>query len=461
MSGPPFATSEPIPPLANKPLLSYFLSYFFSKRPHKLETKLTEKMFVFRKKDGTPWLKPDVLKVLGKRVVTNNPNQIICICMFDESHKRAELRIEYNAAVSYYCHACNVESGDEFNAQLARFQAWLEKHELVDGRWKPHQNPFNESGDSPTLSLFNDIEGQPILYNGAIHLLYGKPGTLKSWVALSTLKDYDVRIWDFENGKLVARDRLTELGVGADRANGYDVPNSREAVLERVKEYRATKPDLLCIDGFSGLADVLGVNAENNAEVASVYGDVFFPLKEEGVAVLVLDHLPKDSASDDFPIGAQNKKAQADVAFLAKNQARANLVDLYVAKDRHGELLARSEPGAFPRKFASIELNTSEKPFQVQVIPAYQPSLNGVELPVSKANLMKKIMEFVENNPGSSKGAIEEAVIGKNDRIRTSVSYLVENGYLKVKTIGPSHLHSVAKPLEINWNPFGNQLMNG
>ena len=417
---------------------------------------MSEKPFCFRKKNGSPWIKQELVKVLGARVTTNNPTQVIGRCVFEESHSRSEVTIDSNVAVSYFCYKCAEEINLDRDASRHKFQEWLNKHELVDGKWKPHQNPFNEEGDSPALSLLNDIEGQPILYNGSIHLLYGKPGTLKSWVALSTLKDYDVRIWDFENGKLVARDRLAELGIGADRANGYDVPNSRESVLERVKEYRVTKPDLLCIDGFSGLADVLGVNAENNADVAKVYGDVFFPLKEEGVAVLVLDHLPKDSASDDFPIGAQNKKAQADVAFLAKNQAKSNHVDLFVAKDRHGELLARSEPGAFPRRFATLELVTSEKPYSVNVVPAYQPSLNGLEIPVSKANLMKKIMDFVQANPECSKGAIEEAVTGKNDRIRSAVGELVEQGYLKVKTIGPSHLHSVEKSLEINWSPLGN-----
>ena len=140
------------------------------------------------------------------------------------------------------------------------------------------------------------------------------PGTYKSWVVLSMLQHHDVRFWDFENGMSGVVRRLQSLGVSRERANYFDNPQSVEAVHARVAEYVRTKPEIVCIDGFSGLAGVMEINPESNQVVQRVFNDVFVPLRNAGITTVVLDHLPKDSAVDDYPIGAQTKKSQSDVA---------------------------------------------------------------------------------------------------------------------------------------------------
>jgi hypothetical protein len=305
------------------------------------------------------------------------------------------------------------------------------------------------------LTFLPDSEGSPLLYNAAIHILYGKPGTLKSWLALSSLRHADVRLWDFENGAHATRDRLEKLDIPREFCNGYCAPQSKEEIYSRVQEYVETKPDLVVIDGFSGLAEMLEINPESNNEVMTIFNRLLFPLRSAGISVLLLDHLPKDAASEDFPIGAQAKKSQSDVALLVKQKSGSEIMDVYIAKDRFGQLAKRCEEGAYPRKFGKLALNTSNQSIEVVVKPSYQAEISGSEVSTYDANQMQDIWNFVEKNPNCSKGDIDTGVIGKHDRKRKNLQVLIDEGYIECSKQATALLHKVLRPLEVSWSPLG------
>lgn len=411
------------------------------------------------KSDGTYWHREEIIRAIGPdRLVERNETQTKIICTEDGRHKRAMIdhkTAENKHVFTYKCYECARDYGYQFEDQFKSFAAWLAPRELVGGRWRRHTNPFDHQGKTPELAFVHDCEGKPLFYRGGVHFLYGKPGTFKSWLALSTLIDADVRLWDFENGISGTLGRLQALGVTRERADGYTIPESVDDVQARVREYVSTKPQILCIDGFSGFADVYGLNPESNADVMKAFTEVFFPLKNAGITVIVLDHLPKDSSTDDFPIGAQAKKSQADAAFLVKNSSQNNGVELYVAKDRHGELLDRCERGTLPRRYGRLHLVNQDELLKVIITPAYEADIAGQAMTSTDVEMMQAIYDFVAGHPDCTKSDIERGVMGKTERKRTGLENLKTGGYVTARSVGTSHIHNTNQVFEPNWTPIG------
>lgn len=423
-----------------------------------MTTKVTHQPI--SKSDGTNWYPEEIKKVLGKRYLNpSGDHEIVVCCLIDDAHKRARInweRIGENVAgFTYFCPQCWKEFGKDNDEQFEKLVKWLSPRELVNGRWRRHLNPFDFEGKAPSLKFVHDEAGNAMFYEGGVHFVYGKPGTFKSWLALAAFSSTDSRLWDFENGISGTLGRLNALGVTREAAYGYTVPDSKEEILERIREYCETKPEILFIDGFSGFADVYGLNAESNNDVMQAFSEVFYPLKGAGVTVIILDHLPKESVSEDYPIGAQAKKSQADAAFLLKNTSQANQVDIYVSKDRHGSIFDRCEPGNQPRRYGTLQLNTDQEVISLIVRPAYQATVNGELLATSEARLMEQIYDYVQNNPDPSKVEIERNVLGKTERKRKALAALVEGGFIETRAVGTSHIHKVLKTFDPEWNPVG------
>jgi hypothetical protein len=269
------------------------------------------------------------------------------------------------------------------------------------------------------------------------------------------LQQHDVRFWDFENGMSGVLRRLQSLGISRERANYFDNPQSADAVHKRVSEYVRNKPEIVCIDGFSGLAGVMEINPESNQEVQRVFNEVLVPLRNAGITTVVLDHLPKDSAVDDYPIGAQTKKSQSDVAYLFKQNPANDGVVIYVSKDRNGAISDRAEAGSYPKRYGTVNLVANHESISVQISPLYMARINGADVVESEALLRKKIWNYIDDNESCSKSDIERNVPGKTERKRKALKNLVDDGYVLSKTVGTSITHTIIKPLEIDWEPMG------
>jgi len=416
---------------------------------------MTDNKTPFLKKDGkTPWSTYEIRKVLGDLVFETDSVYTKTKCVIGYRHEQAVVQ-NGSTYFEYQCRLCRNLDRIDFDEQKTLFQAWLDQNELIDGKWKPHTNPFDSLGSAPTLTYWKDSEGLPLFYKGGVHIVYGKPATFKSFFSLNLLKEADVRLWDFENGAAGTLVRLQALGIGYESANGYAIPASKTDILDRVEEYLFTRPDILVIDGFSGFADAMDINPESNNEVMSAFGDVFNPLKAAGITVIILDHLPKDASNFDYPIGAQAKRSQADVSYLFKHTSIANTVDIYVSKDRHGEINGRCEPGALPRRFGKLSLISNDDSVALKVTPTYSATIDGSDLTATDADLLEKMYNYIKENPNKNKSTIETAIPGRNDRKRKALQQLIDGGYVESETVGVSHLHTAVKELDLSWKALG------
>jgi hypothetical protein len=323
--------------------------------------------------------------------------------------------------------------------------------------FKPHRNPLKENLKDIKAEYLQDLKGNFLLYPGHIHLLYGKPGTYKSWVALSLIGKYEVRYWDFENFGPILATRMRLMGVKAEDAGVFAYPETRTQIFELVEEYVITKPDILVVDGMSGISRTMGLNTDANDQVEKLFNDVFMPLKRAGICVLILDHLPKDSPVDDFPIGAQAKKSQSDVAILMKTRRDSDLVDVLVSKDRNFDLFSRCESGTTPRLYGWLIKPSAENNFKAVIEPDLIALINGQEIDSFDSALYEEVWHFVQESPGTSGTRIEENVSGKNSRIRTAVQWLTSNGFLEQSKKGNGTHYRTEKVLKdaIEWRSRG------
>lgn len=411
------------------------------------------------KNDGSKWIPAEIKKTLSTRLLNDHTYDLVYRCFLHEEAGRAVLKwCETESdqfGFSLCCLHCLHVEGISLERQFEELCKWLNANLLIDGKYRRHHNPFDYEGKVPELTYLSDSEGNKLLYRGNIHFIYGKPGTYKSWVVLSMLKHHDVRFWDFENGTSGVLGRLKSLGISREQANYFDNPHSIDAVIERVNEYVKTKPEIVCIDGFSGLAGVMEINPESNQDVQRVFNDVLVPLRNAGITTVVLDHLPKDSTTDDYPIGAQTKKSQSDVAYLFRQNPANDGVVIYVSKDRNGSINDRAEAGSYPKRYGTVNLIASDESVSVQISPLYVARINGTDVVESEALMRKRVWDYIEINDGCSKSDIERNVPGKTERKRKALKNLVDDGYVQSKSVGTSIVHSINKPLEIDWEPMG------
>ena len=323
--------------------------------------------------------------------------------------------------------------------------------------FKPHSNPLKENYKKVKAEYLQDSKGNYLLYPGHVHLLYGKPGTWKSWIALSLIGKHDVRYWDFENFGPIIASRLHSLGVDPKDSGVFAYPESRAQIFELVDEYLFTKPEILVVDGMSGISRTLGINSDANDQVEKLFNDVFMRLKRAGICVLILDHLPKDSLVDDFPIGAQAKKSQCDVAILMKPRRDSDEVDVYVSKDRNHDLFSRCETGPTPRFYGRLLKITQDEKLRVSIEPDLIALINGKEIDSFDANLFQEVWNFIRHAPDSSGTKIEENVSGKNSRIRHAIEWLTLNQFLVQKRKGNGFYYQIDKALKdaIQWHSRG------
>jgi hypothetical protein len=392
-----------------------------------------------------------------RRIAIDETNKNACVfdCIEDHPFGGGRARLTLNTATQEWSFICRFCKQEGISDPLGSLEEWLNNHQVDSLGLKSHYNPMLQDEDKNAPSYLPDIDGRPLLYAGLIHFLYGKPGVFKSWLALSLVKAHDVRFWDFENGVAVTGARLKALGTPVEKGAVFDSPSDAEAIRARVKEYVKNPPEILCIDGFSGLAGVMEIDPDSNQDVLRVYTSVFAPLRRAGVTVLVLDHLPKDSTIEDFPIGAQAKKSQADAAFLVKQNSRTEEVEIFVSKDRLGVISARCNGVGFPRLLGTLALSGDTELVEIRITSVREASLNGKRLESIHARIMDAIWNFVLANPNCTKTDIERSVKGKNDLIREVLENLVEQGYVNRQVVGKTNLHAVGRTLQISYSNKG------
>jgi hypothetical protein len=190
------------------------------------------------------------------------------------------------------------------------------------------------------------------LYAGRVHCIYSAGGTGKTFKALQLVKEAidqgkAVLLLDLENGVRIISERLRDLGAEADQVRQFlyyypfaSMPLSDEASAEFEELLEEVKPALVVIDSWINCISAAGLDENSSTDIARWTDAYPQRARVRGVAVLLLDHVPKEGGS---ARGSGRKLDYVDVMWELRNPQKfdretVGRIDMHLRKDREGWL---------------------------------------------------------------------------------------------------------------------------
>jgi hypothetical protein len=204
-----------------------------------------------------------------------------------------------------------------------------------------------ESGIEPPEMLVPEE-----LYAGRVHCIYSAGGTGKTFKALQLVKkvidqDKPVLLLDLENGVRIISERLRDLGAEADQVRQHlyyypfpSMPLSDDASTEFEELLEEIKPALVVIDSWINCISAAGLDENSSTDIAR-WSDAYPQrARVRGVAVLLLDHVPKEGNT---ARGSGRKLDYVDAMWELRNPQKfdretVGRIDMHLRKDREGWL---------------------------------------------------------------------------------------------------------------------------
>jgi hypothetical protein len=328
--------------------------------------------------------------------------------------------------------------------------------------WQPVDlTPYLDGTTAPEVpTLLRRADGHSLIYPGRVHWLSGEPEALKTWLALlccaQVLTDGgEVLYLDFEDSPAGVTARLLGMGVAPhvllERFH-YLNPEAPLRYLARVQlQPLVQRARLVVIDACTEALAVEGRSSKDDTDIASWLAHLPRWAARLGPAVLVLDHVVKDSENRGrWATGSQHKLSGLDGAAFTLEAVQPGGVGmagrsrLYISKDRHGQVRPRSVPSTGGKHWVADLVVDSTGPF-IDVALHAPLQQTGPFLPTA---VMTKISDLLAGlgKPLTAQG-IETRVGGRAQTVRQAVAALEDGGYLVV-TKGPnnSRLHTLSRP---------------
>jgi hypothetical protein len=305
---------------------------------------------------------------------------------------------------------------------------------------------------TPETAQYLLVEGgQPLLYPGRVHSIFGEPGGGKTWIALYAIAerlqaDQPVLLIDWEDSPQGTTTRLLQLGCTPDQLTLLDYRNPISGLWQG---WPAIDVDtaawvLVVIDSTGEAMAAAGIKSNDDTPVAE-WMALAKRLARTGASVLLLDHVPKNVDNRDMEIGSQRKQAAITGAsyrcdtVTSPAKGRDGLLKLIVRKDRLGNRSKGSTAAEVHIDEAHgplrIELRISEAQAATERGERFRPTI-----------LMEKVSRWLEFHPGASRRTIEKEVTGNGPAIRAAIDILLEEGHIAVSKVGQTHEHSIVKP---------------
>lgn len=302
---------------------------------------------------------------------------------------------------------------------------------VLSGSWEP-----------PTPSILHRSDGQALIYPGKVHSLSGEPGAAKTWVALHAVAEVlagggRAALIDHEDRLDTAVRRLAGMGVAAEiiiERFAYVTPTFavKGGGLPVNVIDAAAACDLVVIDSLGEALAHTGLNQNDDGEVANYLQRVARRCADGGAAVLLLDHVTKDSENRGrWSIGSQRKLAAIDGAAYTAQAIKAltmdsdGLVKVICAKDRGGNYRQGST-------VAMITLTPNAAGVHIAIEATEGSEIGGRFRPTF---YMEKVSRYLEGLAvGVSKRTIAGDVEGKATVIRAALDVLVEEGFVAAET---------------------------
>ena len=314
--------------------------------------------------------------------------------------------------------------------------------------------------DVPPPELWHRSDGVPLLYRGRVHWFQGESESCKSWAAQAVVAaelngGRDVLYIDYEDDDRGVVGRLRALGVTVEAIREHltyirpDEPlrdrhgRYTDAWQDFANALAAATYSLCVIDGVTEAMTTEGLEIMSNTDIAAWMRLLPRRIAAAGPAVVCIDHVTKNGETQGrYAIGGQHKLAGIDGAafrFTAlRPLARATgdepvvgTVAVTVMKDRPGYVRGRSPEG----KVGTLTLTAYP---DGGVTTSLDPNDGR---PVVDMAVAGRVLSFLALYDGSSKKRIEEGVEGKAANIRAALTWLAEQGWVRVEIKGMSHLH--------------------
>ena len=221
-----------------------------------------------------------------------------------------------------------------------------------------NSNSVSENSDKPFLEFIDLGEAlkygiEPpkqlidgLLYEEGIHSVYSPGGTGKTilalWVAIQTIKQgLKVIYVDEENGSHHISDLLKCMGADPELVSKHfkyaPAPGLTIADAERWKSsVESICPALVAFDSFADHLALDGLSENTSTDVTSWIKAFAQPVKDIGGAVLILDHVSKESSGKGAR-GSTAKLAKVDVAWkleLNKPFDRSTIGNITIKRDK-------------------------------------------------------------------------------------------------------------------------------
>lgn len=192
---------------------------------------------------------------------------------------------------------------------------------------------------------------QQLLYKEGIHTIYSPGGTGKTILAVATCLQVarnggTVIYVDEENGKDHILFLLQCLGADVEEDLIFHYAESPGYTTKDANKWQHTieaiLPDLVVFDSFADLLAVDGLGENTSTDVTSWIKRFAQPVKDNGGAALILDHVAKDETVTGAR-GSTAKRNKVDVAWKLKRDSEFDMttigrVTLTRDKDRKGTM---------------------------------------------------------------------------------------------------------------------------
>jgi hypothetical protein len=279
-----------------------------------------------------------------------------------------------------------------------------------------------------------------IAYPGRRHIWSGEPEALKTWLSLCVAADEirsgsTVFYVDFENGAREILSRLRSLGLeNGDISSRFVYLNPNGPIDDAIGDLDdllvQRQPSVVFVDAFAGACELHRLDDNSTRDVETFYRTVVDPLRAHGAAVVILDHLAKNSETRGrWAIGSQRKVGGADVHLGLEivepfGRGRTGKAKLLTHKDR---------PGYLPRpKTGEFEL-VSDGETQLVTWRITLAEGDQGEAPVGGFRptcLMERVSRYLEGQTDAkSRTEIRNAVSGNDAAILVAIDCLSDEGY--------------------------------
>jgi hypothetical protein len=191
-----------------------------------------------------------------------------------------------------------------------------------------------------------------LLYREGIHSVYSPGGTGKTilalWVALRAIEQGSTVLYiDEENGTYHITELLKHMGADPELVGEHfkyaPAPGLNKSEVDKWhRTVSQVRPDLVVFDSFADHLALDGLSENASTDVTGWIKAFAQPVKDAGGAVLILDHVAKDSGGKGAR-GSTAKLAKVDVAWKLTldqpfNREVTGRITLSRDKDRKGAM---------------------------------------------------------------------------------------------------------------------------